>query len=124
MTLKDFAKLLDDKLKPIGADISAIEARIRTIEDQSVDREDFLYIRTELKKIEKRLTTVEGQLAKKATKDDLKELATTKQFDKLEKKLDYFFKNLDRDVMTAQKRTDDLEDRVTVTEKQLQVVLD
>ena len=101
MTPKDFAKLLDDKLKPIGADISAIEARIGTIE--------------------KRLTTVEGQLAKKATKDDLKKLATAKQFNKLEKKLDYFFKNLDKDVMTAQKKVNDLEERMMVVEGQAQI---
>ena len=123
MTPKDFAKLLDDKLKPIGADISAIEARIGTIESQSIDRADFIYVRSELRKIEKRLTTVEGQLAKKVTKGDIKGLATNKQITKLERKLNKFFEHLDRDVMTAQKKTDDLEERMLAAEGQIQTAL-
>jgi len=74
MTKQEFSKLLDEKLGGITTDISAIEARVATIEKGMITRLDLIEIKSGLGLLEKRLTAVEGKLAKTATKQDLEKL--------------------------------------------------
>jgi len=87
MTKQEFSKLLDEKLGGITTDISAIEARVATFEKGMITRLDLIEIKSGLGLLEKRLTAVEGKLAKTATKNDLKVMTTKKQFSAMEKRI-------------------------------------
>jgi len=68
ITKQEFSKLLDEKLGGITTDISAIEARVASIEKGMITRLDLIEIKSGLSQIEKRLTAVEGKLTKMAIK--------------------------------------------------------
>lgn len=68
ITKQELSKLLDKKLEGIARDISAIEARVATIEKGMITRLDLIEVKNGLSQLEKRLTIVDGKLVKMATK--------------------------------------------------------
>lgn len=98
ITKQEISELLDEKLGGITTDISAIEARVATIEEGMITRLDLIGVKNALSQFEKRLSTVDGKLAKTATKQDLgkleawvakieKTMATKKQLSAMEKRI-------------------------------------
>lgn len=116
VTKEEIAKLLDDKLSAITTDLEEIGGRVASIEDGMVTRSDLLYVRKELSGLEKRYTSLQGQVAKMATKKEFarleKQVVTKKDMKHLENKLTEFFDYLDKDLMGTRKR-------VTVIEEHL-----
>jgi hypothetical protein len=115
---QELSKLLDEKLGGIATDISAMEARVAAVEDKMVTRVDLVEIRDNLRKLEKRLTAVEGQLAKTATKKDLEAMEK-----RLMARFDGLFNYLDKDVMENRMRMDKVDERLEILENQFQAAI-
>jgi pyruvate/2-oxoglutarate/acetoin dehydrogenase E1 component len=95
MNTDDFSKLLDEKLEPLATNLDEITSSVETIEENQIEPIDLVRIRQSVRKMEKRVTSIDGKLAKTASKSDLKKLTTKKDLKKLDKKFDRFILQLD-----------------------------
>lgn len=107
MTNQELLKLLGKKIGGIATDISAIEARIATVEDKMISRLDWIETQNNLRKVEKRLTAVEGKLAKVVTKKELS-LVEKRIIKKLNTVIDYF----DKEVLETKDQVRKIEQRL------------